>query len=82
MTQAKSRYAICIRVDGAEDLEVRKVYRVLPDESAAMREHLRVVDESGEDYLYPAAWFIFVEVPEDAEPALTGASPGAAPRGL
>ena len=74
MTEAKSRYAICVRVDGTEDLEVRKVYRVLPDESAAMRQHLRVVDESGEDYLYPAAWFVFIEVPEEAEPALTGAS--------
>jgi hypothetical protein len=78
---AKSRYVICVRADEVEDLEVRKVYRVLPDESAAVREHLRVVDESGEDYLYPAAWFVFIEIPEDAEPALTGASLGATPRG-
>lgn len=82
MAQAKSRYAICGRADRAEDLGVRKVYRVLPDEAATMRGHLRVVDESGEDYLFPADWFIFIEVPEDAEPPLTRASPKAIPRAL
>ena len=54
-------------------MDVRKLYRVLPDESASARGHIRIVDESGEDYLYPAAWFAPVEVPEDAEPALAAA---------
>jgi len=75
-----ARYVICVRSEGAEDLEVRKIYRVLPDESASARGHLRVVDESGEDYLYPAEWFVTVEVPEEAERALAAASPGRTPR--
>lgn len=73
--KATIRYVICVRTEDTEDLEVCKVYRVLPDESASAREHLRVVDESGEDYLYPADWFITVEVPEEAERALAAISP-------
>ena len=73
--KARDRYVVCVRTDGAEDLEVRKVYRVLADESASARGHLRVVDESGEDYLYPAEWFVSVEVPEEAERVLAAASP-------
>ncbi|OGB90717.1 MAG: hypothetical protein A3G35_21100 [candidate division NC10 bacterium RIFCSPLOWO2_12_FULL_66_18] len=75
MKKARRRYVICVRAEGAEDLEVRKLYRVLPDESAAARGYIRVVDESGEDYLYPTAWFVAVEVPEEAERALAAASP-------
>jgi hypothetical protein len=71
----RGRYVICVRTDGAQDLEVRKVYRVLADESASARGHLRVVDESGEDYLYPADWFVAVEVPEEAERILATKSP-------
>jgi len=72
--KTKGRYVICIRSEGDDDLEFRKVYRVLPDESASARGHLRIVDESGEDYLYPEEWFIRVDVLEDAERALTAAS--------
>ena len=71
MNGTDRRYVICIRNDDAEDLEVRKLYRVLPDESAASRGHLRVVDESGEDYLYPEEWFVPVEMSDEAERALT-----------
>jgi len=73
--KSTARYAICIRSESAEDLEVRKVYHILPDETALERGHLRVVDEFGEDYLYPAEWFIAVEVPKEAEGALAEASP-------
>lgn len=73
--KARRRYAICVRTEGAEDLEVRKIYRVLADESASARGHLRVVDESREDYLYPVEWFVAVEVPEEAERILATASP-------
>lgn len=75
MKKTRGRYVICVRTEGAEDLEVRKVYRVLADESASAQGHLRIVDESGEDYLYPAEWFVAVEVPEEAEQALAAASP-------
>jgi len=50
--------AICIRNEGAEDLEIRKIYQILPDARAAKDKHIRIIDESGEDYLYPAEFFI------------------------
>ena len=67
------KFAVCI--NGSEpDLELRKVYKVLPDEAAAKDQHLRIIDESGEDYLYPASFFVFVEVPKAAERDLLLAS--------
>ncbi|HXF38578.1 MAG TPA: hypothetical protein VN687_02590 [Blastocatellia bacterium] len=67
------KFAVCI--NGSEpDLELRKVYTVLPDEAAARDQHLRIIDESGEDYLYPASFFVFVEVPKAAERDLLLAS--------
>ena len=74
MKTDRPQYVVCVRVEEAGDLELRKLYRVLPDEGAAARRYLRVVDESGEDYLYPSDWFIPVEVPEEAEAALAAAS--------
>lgn len=59
-------FVVCLRNEGAEDLDVRKVYGVIPDEDASSKGFLRVVDESGEDYLYPAELFAFIEVPEEA----------------
>lgn len=67
-THQKS-YAICIENHGAEDLEVRKVYRVLHDKDATATGYMRVVDESGEDYLYPAQYFVPVELPPKAKRA-------------
>lgn len=61
---ARSRFAIC--VDNGEylaSLEVHKIYRVLPDKDAERHGDLRVVDESGEDYLYPADYFVLVDFP-------------------
>jgi hypothetical protein len=67
MTQPKDsvpQYAICIDNSGYPvSLELHKVYRVLPDDDAARDGDLRVVDESGEDYLYPAGSFILIELP-------------------
>ena len=60
------KYAICIENDGAEDLEVLKVYRVLPDKAAAAEGHVRVIDESGEDYLYPEGFFVLIDLPAKA----------------
>ena len=65
------RFALCINNEGYEDdLKVRMVYRVLPDESAALSDYLRIVDETGEDYLYPAPLFVAIEVPQEAEATL------------
>jgi hypothetical protein len=44
-------------------LELHKIYQVIPDRDAARDGDLRVIDESGEDYLYPAGWFAVVKVP-------------------
>jgi hypothetical protein len=63
-------FAICIANEGYEDLEVWKVYRVLPDAKAAEVGCLRVIDESGEDYLYPVSRFVVVELPEEVRARL------------
>ena len=65
-----TQYAICLKNKGCEDLVVRKVYPVLPDERAEKEKHLRVIDESGEDYLYPASYFFIIELPQRAKRAL------------
>lgn len=66
-TERHPNYVVCIQNDGCDDLEVRKVYRVLPDEKAIDKGLIRVIDESGEDYLYPENYFIHIELPEKAE---------------
>jgi hypothetical protein len=53
------RFVVCVRKEGyPAALELRNVYRALVDEQAAKRHQGRVVDESGEDYLYPREWFV------------------------
>lgn len=66
----ETRFAVCVQNQGCEDLELGKVYQVLADESAAQDGYIRVIDESGEDYLYPADYFVPVVVPREAERAL------------
>ena len=58
-----AKFVMCVRQDGSEDLEPRKVYQVLPDSDAAREGYVRVIDESGEDYLYPAEYFVPVRLP-------------------
>lgn len=67
-------FVVCVDNDGCEDLEVRKIYQVLPDKAAAADGLLRVVDESGEDYLYPAKLFLQIELPQAIERALLPAA--------
>jgi len=62
-------FALCIKNKECEDLERRKIYRVLPEEEAK-EGYLRIVDESGEDYLYPESYFVLVELPREAQDAL------------
>ena len=57
------RFAVCLTARPEEDLQEGKVYRVLPDAQADQVGCLRVIDESGEDYLYAAKRFVLVEVP-------------------
>jgi hypothetical protein len=67
-------FALCIENKECEDLEKRKIYRVLPDDEAKKEGFMRIIDESGEDYLYPESYFILVELPREAQDALQIAS--------
>jgi signal transduction histidine kinase len=64
------RFGLCIRNDESEDIEIRKVYRILPDAKAGRDGYIRVVDESGEDYLYPESFFIPVRLPQRTQRSL------------
>ena len=58
------RFAVCVdNSDYPASLELFKIYRVLPDESAEEDGDLRIMDESGEDYLYSANRFVSLELP-------------------
>ena len=70
----KRKLAIWFRSDDADLLTPRRVYDVLPDEKAAKSKYIRVIDNEGEDYLYPAAYFIFVDFPPAVRDALLQAS--------
>jgi hypothetical protein len=69
------RFAVCVRNDGYEaSLERNKIYVVLADAEAEREGDLRVLDESGEDYLYPGDWFVALDVPEAVKASLLKAS--------
>ena len=67
---SESQFVLCIENRDCDDLEMRKIYQILPDAEAAREGYLRVVDESREDYLYPASYFILVELPRRAKEVL------------
>ncbi len=71
--QADRRFVLCVKNDDCDDLEKRKVYRMIPDEKAEKDGYVRVIDESGEDYLYPASYFVRVQLPQGAEQAIVAA---------
>lgn len=75
MTTAQPDFAIFIVNDGYDDLEVWKVHQILSDSKAAGVGCLRVIDESGEDYLYPAHCFIPVTFPDDVRDRLLTTKP-------
>jgi hypothetical protein len=69
------QFVVCINnADYPASLELHKIYRVLQDQDAAVDGDIRVVDESGEDYLYPASYFTPIEVPKAVEESLLHAS--------
>jgi hypothetical protein len=63
-------FVLCIQNKDCEDLEKRKIYQILPDAEAEKEGYIRVIDESGEDYLYPRSYFIAVQLPREAQEAL------------
>ena len=70
MSKADTRFVVCIANEGCDDLELRKLYTVVSDDEAGADGYLRIVDESGEDYLYPVKNFAPVEIPEDVADVL------------
>jgi len=67
----QNKFVLCVRNDECEDLEPRKVYQVLPDSKASHDGYLRIVDESGEDYLYPESYFVPLSLSPKAREALS-----------
>ena len=83
--QTTGSFALCVEDGGMEDLEARKVYQVLPDREASREGYVRVIDESGEDYMYPAGLFVSVKLPAAVVRRLkrrTAARPSTAPRSI
>jgi primosomal protein N' len=74
MKDTEPGFVVCVNNDDYEDLEVRKIYQVLPDEPATEDGLLRIIDESREDYLYPAKLFLQIELPQAIEKALVPAA--------
>jgi len=64
----KKHFLICVDNSGYEaSIEVRKVYESLPDRQAERHNQLRIIDESGEDYLYPAKFFAPIRLPSETK---------------
>jgi len=84
----ETQFAVCIKNEGypasleirkiyqviPDSLEIRKIYQVIPDPQAARHHFIRVVDESGEDYLYPEDYFILIDLPHRIVAVLSEAS--------
>lgn len=65
------KYVICLNNEGyAASLEVRKLYELIPDAKAEARDCIRIVDEDGEDYVYPEKMFMAMEISESVSRAL------------
>lgn len=71
---SKTQLAICIRSSDPDLLTPRMIYQVLPDESAARSNYLRIIDNEGEDYLYPASNFVLVSFAPEIEQAVLQAA--------
>ena len=64
----KPRFVVCIKnQDYPVSLELRKIYQVIPDTWASENQQIRIIDETGEDYLYPMDYFVPIELPESVE---------------
>ncbi len=71
MSRTEKNFVVCINNKGyPASLEIRKLYRMVPDEQAAKLGQIRVIDESGEDYLYPAGYFAPVRLPDATQKAV------------
>ena len=74
MATSRQQLVLCLKNDGYEvSLERRKIYTAMPDTEAAKHHQLRVIDESGEDYLFPADYFVAIELPQAVRRAVLAA---------
>jgi len=75
MKRTEARFVVCVKNKGyAASLELRKLYQVVSDAAAPKLDQIRVIDESGEDYLYPEEFFVPVQLPQSAEKAVRRAA--------
>jgi len=71
----RTQFVVCVKnEDHPASLELRKIYRVIPDIRAAEHRLVRVIDESGEGYLYPTSYFVPIELPQAVEEVFALAS--------
>ena len=74
MAASRKSFVVCLRNDGYEaSLEARKIYQSLPDAAAAAHGQIRVIDESGEDYLFPESYFTAIDLPPSLRRAMLAA---------
>ena len=71
---SQTRFVVCIASDDPDMLTPRRIYQVLPDQDAAKSNYIRVIDNEGEDYLYPAKYFLSIELPRKIEQAMMKAA--------
>ena len=70
MAKGRARFIVCVDRGGNEDLQVGRIYRVLPDARARQLHYVRIVDDSEEDYLYPSRLFLAFHAPPSLRQAL------------
>ena len=68
--ETPNKFAICVFASENSLLTPRKIYQVLPDEKAERSDFIRIIDDEGEDYLYPQKYFVFVPFSQEVEKAL------------
>jgi hypothetical protein len=74
MKTSSKKFVVCLKNKGYEvSLERHKIYQVLPDPEVAKHRQVRVIDESGEDYLYPQSFFAPIELPQPIRRAVLAA---------
>lgn len=73
--EISQEFVVCINNENyPASLELHKIYRLIPDENAEAEGDIRIIDESGEDYLYPASYFVIINVPHMVEESIRRAS--------
>ena len=71
MANENKKFVLCIENKDCDDLEIRKVYLVVPDLESEEDGYLRIIDESGEDYLYPKSYFIPLQLSDEIKEVLS-----------